>query len=93
MQFLASLLSTFSGPIGSLIEKGILAAVMWAFGKGYISGDAAGIAASIYAALSSLYTGIINSRTGKIVAVNTDSGNGVKVVPVAAPAAPVNAPQ
>lgn len=93
MESIAKLLSTFSGPIGTLVEKGILAGVMYAAGKGYISGDVTGLAATLYAAVSATYTSIISSRTGKIVAVNADTGNGVKVVPVTNPAPPVNAPQ
>lgn len=93
MQFLISLFDTFSGPIGGLVEKGILAAVMWALGKGYLAGDAAGIAASIYGAVSALFTAVTKSQTGKIQAINNDSGNGVKVVPVSAPGPTVNAPQ
>lgn len=92
MQSIAKLLSNFSGPIGALIEKAILAAVMYAAGKGWIAGDVTGLAATLYSAVSALYTSVINSRTGKIVAVNEDAGNGVKVVPVTNPAPPVNAP-
>lgn len=92
MQFLVSLFNTFSGPMGALAEKGILAAVMYAAGKGWIAGDVTGIAASLYTALSTLFTGIINSRTGKIGAVNDDKGNGVKVVPANAPSPAVNTP-
>lgn len=92
MQFLVSLFNTFSGPIGGLVEKGILAAVMWALGKGYIAGDAAGIAASVYAAVSAVFTAVTKSTTGKIVSINTDQQNGVKVVPAGVQATPVNAP-
>ena len=92
MQMLISLFTAFSGPIGTLIEKGVLAAVMYAAGKGWIAGDLSGIAATLYAAISSLFTGVINSQTGKIVAVNKDD-NGVKVVSLNNPAAAVNAPQ
>lgn len=93
MQMMISLFNTFSGPIGALVEKGILAAVMYAAGRGWIAGDVTGIAATLYAAFSSVFTGVINSRTGKIVAVNADAGNGVKVVPMTNPSPPVNAPQ
>ena len=92
MQMLISLFTMFSGPIGTLIEKGVLAAVMYAAGKGWIAGDLTGIAAALYAAISSLFTGVINSQTGKIVAVNKDD-NGVKVVSLNNPAQAVNAPQ
>ena len=92
MQMLISLFTAFSGPIGTLIEKGILAAVMYAAGKGWIAGDLSGIAATLYAAISSLFTGVINSQTGKIVAVNKDD-NGVKVVSLNNPSPAVNAPQ
>lgn len=92
MQFLVSLFNTFSGPIGGLVEKGILAAVMWALGKGYIAGDAAGIAATLYAAVSAVFTAVTKSTTGKIVSINTDQQNGVKVVPAGVTAAAVNAP-
>lgn len=92
MQALVSLFNTFSGPIGALVEKGILAALMYAAGKGWIAGDVTGIAATIYTAVSTLFTGIVNSRTGKIVAVNSDGTNGVKVVPESVPVAPVEGP-
>lgn len=92
MQFLISMFNTFSGPIGALVEKAILAAVMYAAGKGWIAGDVTGIAASLYTAVSTLFTGVINSQTGKIVAINKDDSNGVKVVPATASAQPVNAP-
>lgn len=93
MQMLISLFNAFSGPIGSLIEKGILSAVMYAAGRGWIAGDVTGIAASIYTALSGVFTGVINSRTGKIIAVNKDETNGVKVVLNNNPSPAVNAPQ
>lgn len=93
MQFLISLFNTFSGPIFGLVEKGILAAVVWAVTKGYIVGDAAVIAASIYGAVSAVFTAVTKSQTAKIVSVNTDASNGVKVVPATNPAPAVNAPQ
>lgn len=94
MQFLIQMFNAFSGPIGALAEKGILSAVMYAAGRGWIAGDVTGIAASLYTALSGVFTGVINSRTGKIVAVNKDDSNGVKVVSVVTTSAPaVNAPQ
>jgi hypothetical protein len=92
MQPLVLLFNTFSGPIGALVEKGILAAVMYAAGKGWIAGDVTGIAATLYTAVSTVFTGIINSRTGKIVAVNSDTSNGVKVVPDSVPVRPVDGP-
>lgn len=92
MQMLVSLFNTFSGPIGALAEKGILAGVMYAAGRGWIAGDVTGIAATLYTAVSSVFTGIINSRTGKIVAINSDGSNGVKVVPETVPAASVDGP-
>ena len=92
MQMLISLFTMFSGPIGALMEKGVLSAVMYAAGRGWIAGDITGIAASIYTALSGVFTGVINSQTGKIVAVNKDD-NGVKVVSLNNPAQAVNAPQ
>ncbi len=92
MQFLIQLFNAFSGPIGALVEKGILSAVMYAAGRGWIAGDLTGIAATLYTAISSLFTGVINSQTGKIVSVNKDD-NGVKVVPLTNPSPAVNAPQ
>lgn len=93
MQFLISLFNNFAGPIGGLVEKGILAAVVWAIGKGYIAGDGAVIAASIYGAVSAIFTAVTKSQTAKIVAINADATNGVKVVSESVSAPAVNAPQ
>lgn len=92
MKSLISIFNMFSGPIGALVEKAILAGVMYAAGKGWIAGDVTGIAASIYTAVSTVFTGVINSQTGKIVAINQDGTNGVKVVPASASAQTVDAP-
>lgn len=92
MKSLISVFNMFSGPIGALVEKAILAAVMYAAGKGWIAGDVTGIAASIYTAVSTVFTGVITSQTGKIVAINQDGTNGVKVVPASASAQTVDAP-
>jgi hypothetical protein len=94
MQFLISLFNTFSGPIGGLIEKGILAGFMYAAGKGWIPADTVGtLATAAYTLFSGLFTAVTKSTTGKIVSINKDDSNGVKVVPAAAPSPAVNAPQ
>jgi len=90
MQIILDLLNRFSGPIGGLVEKGLLVGITWLFATGEISGDAAGIAASLYAAFSGLFTAFINSQTGKAHSIVTTQGNGITVVPkVAAVAAHV----
>lgn len=81
MKAILSVLNTFSGPIGGLVEKGILAGVMYLFGLGKIQGDAVGIAASIYAALSGVFTALVNTQTGKAVSIVETQGNGITVVP------------
>lgn len=81
MKAVLSILNTFAGPIGGLIEKGILAAVMYAIGKGWIAGDAAGIAATLYAAVSALFTSVINTQTAKAISIVDTQGNGITVVP------------
>jgi hypothetical protein len=47
MEFITKLVLQFAGPIGTLVEKGILAGVVWLFSIGKLSGDAAGIAAAL----------------------------------------------
>lgn len=81
LKSIVSILNIFSGPIGGLVEKSILAGVMYASGAGWISGDVAGIAASIYAAVSALFTGLINTQTGKAGSIVDTQGNGITVVP------------
>lgn len=81
MKALLSILNTFAGPIGGLVEKGILAAVMWALGKGYIAGDAAGLAASIYAAVSAVFTATVGTQSAKAQSIVETKGNGITVVP------------
>jgi len=81
LRSVVSVLNTFSGPIGGILEKGILAGVMYAIGAGWISGDAAGIAASLYAAVSALFTALVNTQTGKAVSIVETQGNGITVVP------------
>ncbi len=73
------LIATFGKPIMSVVEKGILAGVMWGMGKGYISGDAGAIAASLYGAVSVFAQGFVNTQNVKIADVNT-AENGVRVV-------------
>lgn len=80
MKALLSILNTFAGPIGGLVEKGILAGVMWALGKGYIAGDAAGIAASIYGAVSVLFTSVTGTQSAKAQSIVETQGNGITVV-------------
>lgn len=74
------LMNLFSGPLGGLIEKGILSGVMFGVGKGYIEpASAGGIAAAIYTIGSAAFTAITRTQTAKIQAVNS-ADNGVKVV-------------
>lgn len=81
LKSVVSILNMFSGPLGGMVEKAILAGVMYAIGAGWISGDAAGIAASIYAAVSTLFTALINTQTGKAGSIVDTQGNGITVVP------------
>jgi hypothetical protein len=81
MNFVLDLLNRFSGPIGGLVEKGLLVGVTWAFAQGKISGDAAGIAASLYAAFSATFTALVNTQNGKAHSIVTTQGNGITVVP------------
>lgn len=81
MKAILTLLNTFAGPIGGLVEKGILAAVMYAVGAKWIAGDAAGIAATIYAAVSVLFQSVVNSQTAKAQSIVETQGNGITVVP------------
>lgn len=86
------LLNLFSGPISGMIEKGILAGVMYGVGKGIIPVDsAAGVAAAIFTIGSAAFTGITRTQTAKIQSVN-GADNGVKVVRHDAPALEVDAP-
>ena len=84
MKAILAILNTFAGPIGGLVEKGILAAVMYAMGKGWIAGDAAGIAATLYAAVSALFTSVVGTQTAKAQSIVETQGNGITVVPKAA---------
>ncbi len=97
MKAILAILNTFAGPIGGLVEKGILAAVMYAMGKGWIAGDAAGIAATLYAAVSALFTSVVGTQTAKAQSIVETQGNGITVVPkqaaVAAGIPSVTAPQ
>ncbi len=81
MKSILAILNMFAGPIGGLLEKGILAGVMYAVGKGWLAGDAAGIAATIYAALSAVFTSAVNSQTAKAQSIVETQGNGITVVP------------
>jgi hypothetical protein len=83
MKAILSILNMFAGPIGGLVEKGILAGVMYLAGKGIIAGDAAGIAASVYGTLSVLFTSFVNTQTAKAQAIVETTGNGITVVPAA----------
>jgi hypothetical protein len=97
MKSLLAILNTFAGPIGGLVEKGIFGAVVYALGKGWITGDAAGIAATLYAAVSTLFTSVIGTQTAKAQSIVETQGNGITVVPkqaaVAAGIPSVTAPQ
>lgn len=93
MQFLVWLFNNFSGPIGGLVEKAILSGFMYAAGAGWIPADTVGtLATAAYTLLSGLFTAVTKSQTGKIIAINKDETNGVKVVSATANAQPVNAP-
>ena len=97
MKSVFAILNMFAGPIGGLIEKGILASVMYAVGAGWLQGDAAGIAATVYAAVSVLFQSAVNSQTAKAQSIVETQGNGITVVPkqaaVNAGIASVTAPQ
>ena len=80
MKAILALLNTFAGPIGGLVEKGILAGVMYAIGAKWITGDAAGIAATIYATVSVLFQSVVNSQTAKAQSIVETQGNGITVV-------------
>jgi len=81
LKSLVSLLNTFSGPIGGLVEKGILSGVMYASGRGWIGGDVTGLAASLYTALSATFTALTNTQSGKAGSIVETQGNGITVVP------------
>lgn len=83
MKALLSILNTFAGPIGGLVEKGLFGLVTYALGRGWIAGDAAGIAATLYAAISTLFTSIIGTQTAKAQSIVETQGNGITVVPSA----------
>ena len=84
MLSMLKLLNLFSGPIGSLVEKAILAGVTYLFASGNISGDAAAVAASLYAAFSAIFSALNGTQTSKIAAINDTASNGVVVVQAAA---------
>lgn len=81
MKMILTLLNQFSGPIGGLVEKGILAGVVYLFALGKINGDAAGIAAALYAAFSGTFTALVNTQSGKAQSIVDTQGNGITVVP------------
>jgi hypothetical protein len=95
MSALLTILNMFSGPLGGLAEKGILALVTYLFASGHINGDAGGVAAALYAAFSAVFTAVTRSQTAKIQSVNA-ADNGVVVVPQARAStmglSPVNTP-
>lgn len=76
-----SILNLFAGPLGALVEKGILSGVMYASGRGWIGGDVTGLAASLYTALSATFTALTNTQTGKASSIVETQGNGITVVP------------
>lgn len=75
-----SFLNLISGPLAGLVEKAILSGVMYLLGRGYIQGDATGIAAAIYTVFSAVYSGVTRTQAAKIDSVS-NADNGVKVVP------------
>lgn len=83
LKTIIGLLMPFKGPIGGLIEKGMLAAVAYLIGKGIIVGDAATIAGALYAAFSVLVTSVLGTQTADIKRINDTEGNGVRVVSAA----------
>ena len=97
MKALLSILNMFAGPIGGLVEKGIFGLVVYAIGKGWLQGDAAGIAATLYAAFSAVFTSVVGTQTAKAQSIVDTQGNGITVVPkqaaVAAGIPSVTAPQ
>lgn len=96
MKSVIAVLNVFAGPLSGLVEKGILAGVMYAVGAGWIKGDAVGITATIYAAVSTVFTAFVNSQTAKAQSIVETQGNGITVVPksdaLAAGLASVTAP-
>lgn len=97
MKAILSILNMFAGPIGGLVEKGLFGLVVYAIGKGWLQGDAAGIAATLYAAFSAVFTSVIGTQTAKAQSIVDTQGNGITVVPkqaaVAAGIPSVTAPQ
>lgn len=86
-------LNTVAGPKGGILEKGCLAVFMFAAGRGWIGSDTASeLAAVAYALVSTGLTGVTQTDTGKILAINDNPENGVKVVPATAAAHSVDAP-
>lgn len=86
-------INQFSGPLGGMLEKGVLAFFMFAAGKGWIPGDSvAPLAAALYGFLSLSFTAAVQSETAKIQAINANETNGVKVVPETSPGRQVDQP-
>lgn len=83
--FLVPLFSAFQGPIMGLLEKGILAGVVWLLTTGKLDvTQAPGIAAAAYTLVSGLITLVTKTQTAAIASVNNTKTNGVVVVPAAA---------
>jgi hypothetical protein len=81
MQTVISLLNMFAGPISGLVEKGLLAGVVWFLTRTGLGVDnAPQIAAELYALFSVIFTAITKTQTAKIQSVN-GAQNGVLVVP------------
>lgn len=81
LKSVVSLLNMFSGPIGTLAEKGILSGLMYAAGRGWIAGDISGLAVSLYSVLSGTFTALTNTQAGKAGSIVETQGNGITVVP------------
>lgn len=93
LKSLNAALNKLSGPIGGMLEKACLAAVMYASGKGWIPGDqVAAVAAALYMLVSTTLTTLTNTESAKIQAINGNPDNGVKVVREAAAAPLVDTP-
>ncbi len=92
LNFLVPLVSVFQGPIMGVAEKGVAAAIVWAFAKGGLDpASASGVAGELWLAISGTITAISKTQTAKIQNVNAQD-NGVKVVPIQSATPAVSVP-
>lgn len=93
LKSLLQTLNNLAGPKGGIIEKCCMAFFMFAAGKGWIGGDTAtALSALAYGLISTALTGATQTETAKILAINDNDTNGVKVVKETAAAPSVDAP-